>query len=168
MAPEPQATGLPQFQFEWWAGEIFWLIVIFGALLLVFARVVVPRVGGTIAMREDKIAGDIGDARRLRDEAEAQSKAAAEDLAQARARAQKLAADAKAAASAEAAQAQAAEEARLGQLLADAEGRIATARAAAMGEVRTIAADAALAIVEKLTGQAASGAEVEQALTQAS
>jgi F-type H+-transporting ATPase subunit b len=164
MAPEPQSTGLPQFQFEWWAGEIFWLIVVFGALLLLFARVIVPRVGGTIAMREDKIGGDIGDARRLRDEAEAQSKAAAEDLALARSRAQKLAADAKAAASADAAQAQAAEEARVGRVLADAESRIEAARAAAMSEVRTIAAEAAVAIVEKLTGQAASGAEVERAL----
>src|SRR5215469_16799278 len=166
MAAESQgaSTGLPQFQFEWWAGEIFWLVIIFGALFLIFWRVVVPRVGGTIAAREDKIGGDIGDARRLRDEAEAQSKAAADELAQARVRAQKLAADAKAAASADAYQAQAAEEARLGQLLADAEERIAAARAAAMGEVRTIAADAALAIVAKLTGQAATGAEVEQAL----
>ena len=166
MAAEPQAasTGLPQFQFEWWPGEIFWLVIIFGALFLVFWRVVVPRVGGTIAMREDKIGGDIGDARRLRDEAEAQAKAAAEELAQARARAQKLAADAKAAASADAAKRQADEEARLGQLMAEAEARINAARAAAMTGVRGIAAEAASAIVERLTGGGVSDAEVEQAL----
>src|SRR5215469_11697166 len=116
-AEAPATTGLPQFQFQWWAGEIFWLVIIFGALLLVVSRVVVPRVGGTIAARDDKIGGDIGEARRLRDEAEAQSKAAADELAQARARAQKLAADAKAAAGAESARRQAEEDARLGQVL---------------------------------------------------
>ena len=165
---ESGSGGLPQFDLGQWPGEIVWLTIIFALLLLMFYFVFVPKVGGTIAAREDKIGGDIGDARRLRDEAEAQSRAAAEELAQARARAQKLAADAKAATSAEAAQAQAAEEARVGQLLADAEARIAVARAAAMGEVRTIAADAALAIVEKLSGKAATGAEVERALARPS
>src|SRR5215469_12752102 len=166
MAAESQgaSTGLPQFQFEWWAGEIFWLIIIFGALFLVFWRIVVPRVGGTIALREDKISGDIGDARRLRDEAEAQAKTAAEELAQARARAQKLAADAKAAANAVAARRQAEEEARLGQLMSDAEARINAARAEAMTQVRGIAGDTASAIVQRLTGGEASPAEVERAL----
>src|SRR5579864_7753156 len=123
-AEAPATTGLPQFQFQWWAGEIFWLVVIFGALFLLVSRVIVPRVGGTIAAREDKIGGDIGQARRLRDEAEAQSKAAADELAQARARAQKLAADAKAAAAAEASARQAEEDTRLAQVLAEAEGGI--------------------------------------------
>ena len=166
MSAEPQtaSTGLPQFQFEWWPGEIFWLVIIFGVLFLTFWLVVVPRVGGTIAMREDKIGGDIGDARRLRDEAEAQAKAAAEELAQARARAQKLAADAKAVAAAETARRQAEEDARLAQVLADAEGRINAARADAMSQVRGIATDAAAAIVERLTGGEVSSAEVNQAL----
>src|SRR5580658_4550021 len=114
---EAGGGGLPQFEFQWWAGEIFWMLVVFGVLYLLFANVFVPRVGGTIAGREDKIGGDIGQARRLRDEAEAQSKAAAEDLAHARGRAQRMAADAKAAATAEAEKRQAAEEARLGEML---------------------------------------------------
>ena len=169
MATQPSAEsgGLPQFDFSWWGGEIVWMLVIFGILYLLFARVFVPRVGGAIAAREDKIGGDIGAARRLRDEAEAQSQAAAEELGQARARAQKLAADAKAAAGAETHQAQAAEEARLAQVLAEAEARIATARAEAMTHVRQIAAEAAEAIVERLTGEKAGAAEIERALANA-
>jgi F-type H+-transporting ATPase subunit b len=163
-AADKASAGLPQFDLGQWPGQMVWMLIVFGVLLILFARVFVPRVGGTIAAREDKIAGDIGEARRLRDEAEAQSKAAAEDLAQARARAHKLAADAKAAAAADAAKRQAAEEARLAQLMADAEARIGAARGEAMSHVREIAADAAGAIVEKLTGQAAAPAEVEQAL----
>ena len=87
-----------------------WMLIVFGILLLLFTYVFTPRVGGTIADREDKIGGDIGQARRLRDEAEAQSRAAADELAEARARAQRLAADAKAAVANEAAKRQAEEE----------------------------------------------------------
>jgi F-type H+-transporting ATPase subunit b len=159
-------SGLPQFDLGQWPGQMVWMLIIFGILVLLFTFVFTPKVGGTIAAREDKVGGDIGEARRLRDEAEAQSRAAAEELGQARARAHKLAADAKAAATAETARRQAAEEARLAQVLAEAEARIAAARAEAMGQVRGIAADAAGAIVERLTGQAAPAAEVERALAQ--
>jgi F-type H+-transporting ATPase subunit b len=163
-AADHASGGLPQFDLSQWPGQMVWMLVIFIVLYVLFAKVFVPRVGGTIAEREDKIGGDIGQARRLRDQAEAQSKAAAEELAQARARAQKLAADAKAAAAAEAASRQAEEEQRLAQVLADAESRIAAARAEAMSQVRGIAADAAGAIVERLTGSAATEAEVERAM----
>ena len=68
-----------------------------------------------MADREDRISGDIGAARRLKEEADAQVAAAAAETAQARAAAQKLALDAKAKAHAEAAQREALEEAKLGE-----------------------------------------------------
>jgi len=163
-AAEHGTSGLPQFDIGQWPGQMVWMLIIFGILLLLFTFVFTPRVGGTIAEREDKIGGDIGQARRLRDEAEAQSKAAADELAEARARAQRLAADAKSAVANEAARRQAEEEARLGQVMAEAEARIAAARTEAMTHVRGIASETAQAIVEKLTGLAATPAEVEQAL----
>ncbi len=163
-AADQGSGGLPQFDLGQWPGQMVWMLVIFAVLIVLFARVFVPRVGGTIAAREDKIGGDIGQARRLRDEAEAQSQAAAEELAQARARAQKLAADAKASAAAESHARQAEEEARLAAVLAEAEAGIAAARAEAMGQVRVIAAGAAQAIVQRLSGAAADDAEIERAL----
>ncbi|MFI4975275.1 MAG: hypothetical protein ACHP84_12110 [Caulobacterales bacterium] len=163
-AAEQGSGGLPQFDLAQWPGQMFWMLIIFGVLLILFARVFVPRIGGTIAEREDKIGGDIHDARRLKEEAEAQSAAAAEELSQARARAQRLAQDAKAAAHSEAAARQAEEEAKIAEVLAAAEGRIAVARDEAMGHVRSIAAETASVIVEKLTGAGASTAEVERAL----
>jgi len=167
-AADRASAGLPQFDLGQWPGQMLWMLIIFGVLLLLFARVFTPRIGGAIAAREDKISGDIGEARRLRDEAEAQSKAAAEELAQARSRAQKLAADAKSAVGAEAARRQAAEEARLAQVTAEAESRINAARAEAMGQVPGIAAEAASAIVEKLTGKAPGAAELRRALASGS
>lgn len=156
--------GLPQFDPAHWAGQIFWLLVIFVLLYVVLSKVLLPKVGGTIEAREGKIAGDLAEARRLRDEAEAQSKAAAAETADARSRSQKMAADAKAKANAESAARQAVEEEKLSARLAEAEASIAAARTQAMGNVRTIAADTAAAIVEKLTGAAPDAAEIDKAL----
>jgi F-type H+-transporting ATPase subunit b len=165
---EPTAAasqgGLPQFDLAQWPGQIFWTLVIFGGLYLLFSRVFVPRVAGTIDAREDRIAGDIGEARRIRDAARADMEAAAGELAAARARAQKLAQDAQAEAKAAAAARQAQEEARLAETLAAADARIAAARSEAMGHVRAIAVETAQAMISRLTGAEASSAEVEGVL----
>src|SRR5258708_12045202 len=90
MATEPQEgrapaeakpAGLPQFDFQWWPGQIVWFLIMF-LVVLVFVRLfAAPRVGGTIDEREAKISGDIADARRLKDEAEAQAAATATETA---------------------------------------------------------------------------------------
>src|SRR5580692_8889071 len=116
--------GLPQFDPSWWPGQMVWMLIIFGVMFILFARVFVPKVGGTIAEREDRISGDIGAARRLKEEADAQAAAAAAETAQGRAAAQKLALDAKTRAHADAAQREALEEAKLAETLAKAEAQI--------------------------------------------
>jgi F-type H+-transporting ATPase subunit b len=156
--------GLPQFDPAWWPGQAVWFLIIFAVLFALMAKVFVPRVGGAIAEREDRIAGDIGQARRLKEQAEVQAAAAEQDLAAGRARAQKLASDARARVKAEADARQAAEEAKLADTLAAAEVAIRASRDAAMAQVRDIAADAAGSIVAKLTGKSASKAEVQAAL----
>jgi F-type H+-transporting ATPase subunit b len=75
-----------------------------------------------------------------------------------------MALDAKAKAMDEAAKREALEEAKLGETLAKAEARITATRDAAMTNVQSIASDAAGAIVEKLTGAAASADEIGKAL----
>jgi F-type H+-transporting ATPase subunit b len=170
MATETQATtapaesgGLPQFDAQWWPGQIVWFLGIF-LFVLVFVRLfAAPRVGGTIEARADKISGDIADARRLKDEAEAQAAAAAAETAQARAAAQRVAAEARAKAQTEVSARLAEEEAKLAEKGAIAEARIAKARDAAMANVTAIAADAAGAIVGKLTGRVATSAELTAA-----
>ena len=157
------AGGLPQFDLVQWPGQMVWMLIIFGVMFALFAKVFVPSVGGTIADREDRISGDVGEARRLRDEADAQAAAAAAETAQGRAAAQKLALDAKAKAQAEAAKREAAEEARLAGTLSRAEAAINATRERAMGNVREIATDTAQAIVEKLTGTSVTAAELQAA-----
>ena len=160
---EAHAAGLPQFDLQYWPGQIAWFLIMFLVVLAFVRLFAAPRVGGTIEEREEKISGDIADARRLRDEAEAQTTAAAAETAQARAAAQRVAADARAKAQAEVTGKLAEEEAKLAAKGAEAEARIAKARDAAMANVAAIAADAAGAIVGKLTGRAASPAELAAA-----
>ena len=163
--PAPaESGGLPQFDVAQWPGQIVWMLVIFAVMYLLFSRVFVPRVGGTIEQREDKIAGDIGEARRLRDAAKAEADRAHEEMGQARARAQRVASDAAADAKAQADKARAEEDARLAEQIAASEARIAEARASAMSHVRGIAVDTAQAIIAKLTGEHPSADEVERAL----
>ena len=171
MAPEAAAgkaaehsSGLPQFDPTFWAGQMFWLVVIFALLYLLFRYVFIPRIGDTIAEREDRIGGDIGAARRMKEEADAQVAAVAAETAVARAAAQKLASEAKAKARAEADAREAKEEAKLAENLARAESNIRDTRDKAMSNVRGIAQDTAGAIVEKLTQVTATAAEVDAAL----
>jgi F-type H+-transporting ATPase subunit b len=155
---------MPQLDPTWWAGQAFWLLVIFAVLYGVLWKVLLPKVGGTIDAREGKIAGDIADARRLKQEAEAQAAQAQVEMNEARAKAQKLGSDAKAKSAAQAAERQKAEETKLNERLAVAEGEIRAARDQAMTNVRGIAVETAQAIVEKLTGTKASSADVESAM----
>lgn len=152
-APGGSAPGMPQLDPTWWGGQIVWLALIFLVLYLVLAKVLLPKLGKTIDEREGKISGDIADARRLKEEAEGQARAAEAELGEARSKAHKTAADAKAKAAASAAERQAVEEAKLNERLATAEAEIRAARDQAMANVSTIAVETAQAIVEKLTGE---------------
>ena len=156
--------GLPQLNYANWPGQIVWLLVIFAVLYLLLSKVFLPKVGGTIEARADKIAGDMAEARALRDQADAEAKAADAEVAVARATAARTAADAKARSTAEAAERQGALEGELNAKLAEAEARIRASRDAAMGHVRGIAADTASAITEKLSGKAPTKAELDKAL----
>ena len=161
-----EGGGLPQFEFEYWGGQIVWLLLIFALLYLLLARVFVPRLRKALDVREQTISGAVAEARRVQAEADAQAEAARAELAEARAASQRTAAEAKARAQAEAAQRQAVEDAKLAQHLAQAEDRVRTARDQAMGNVRGIAVETAQSITEKLTGRAPSAAEVDAALGQ--
>jgi F-type H+-transporting ATPase subunit b len=151
---DASASGLPQFDMAQWPGQAVWILIIFAVMFVLFARVIVPRIGGTIGAREDRIAGDIGDARRLKQRADGEAATAAAEMAEARSRAHRLALEAKARAQEAAVAADAREQARLAETLAHAEAGILTARDEAMAHVREIALQAASAMVERLTGAA--------------
>ncbi|MDP1631274.1 MAG: hypothetical protein Q8L66_07630 [Caulobacter sp.] len=161
---EHESSGLPQFEFQHWGGQIAYLALLFVVLYLLVARVFTPRMRKVIDGRATSIAEALEAARRVQSEAEGQAKAAAAELAEARGQSQRLAAEARAAAAGEAAERSALEDARVAEHIAKAETRITIMRDKAMGNVAGIADDVTRSIVEKLTGKAPSAADVKAAL----
>lgn len=155
--------GVPQFEFQHWGGQIAYLLVLFAILYVLISRVFAPRLRKVIDERAGAISGALEAARQVQAEAQEQAKAAQAEVAEARARSQALAAEARAKATAEAADRSALAETEVAGKIAEAEVRITAMRDRAMAEVGTIVTETTKAIVEKLTGKAATPAEVKAA-----
>jgi F-type H+-transporting ATPase subunit b len=166
--PGEHGGGFPPFQKETFGSQLLWLAIAFGALYLIAAKLALPRVGGIIADRRARIAGDLAEAGRMKDAADAAIAAYEKSLADARARAQAIAAETREKVNAQAEARRKEVEANLHAKQATAEQTIATTRTAAMANVQGIAKDAAVAIVTRLTGKAptdeAAAAAVKAAL----
>lgn len=155
--------GIPQFQFEHWGGQIAYLLVLFAILYVLISRVFAPRMRKVIDERAGAISGALEAAKQVQVEAQDQARAAQVEVADARAQSQRVAAEARAKAIAEAAERSAVAETEVAGKIAEAEVRIAAMRDRAMAEVGTIVTETTRAIVEKLTGKAATAAEVKAA-----
>jgi F-type H+-transporting ATPase subunit b len=153
----------PPFQGNTFASQLVWLAITFAILYLLAAKIVLPRVGGIIEARRQRIDGDLAEAQRLKAESDAAIAAYEKSLADARARAQALANETRERHAAEAEKSRKLLEERLNAKLAEAEKAIAATKTAAMANVRGIAVEAASAIVERLIGSAPS----DQAATDA-
>jgi F-type H+-transporting ATPase subunit b len=154
----------PPFQQETFGPQLLWLAITFVVLYVLMSRIGLPRVGSIIEARSTRIASDVAEADRFKEEAEAESAAYDRALAEARARAHAIADETRQATNAEAEQNRRKLEDRLNAELAEAERSIATARTAAMSNVRGIAVDAAAEIVKALLGTAPSNETVAAAV----
>jgi F-type H+-transporting ATPase subunit b len=155
----------PPFNAETFASQLVWLAIVFVALYILTARVALPRVAGILAARRDRIAGDLAEAQRLKTDSDEALAAYEKSLADARNRAQTLANQMREKQNAEAEAARRAEDRALNLKLAEADKAIAASKTAALGKVHGIAADAASAIVERLTGSAPTRPAVEAAVS---
>lgn len=140
----------PPFDSSTYPSQILWLAITFGLFYLFLSKVVLPRVGGTLEVRRDRIAGDLDQAALMKSEADAAVAAYEQELAAAKAKANTIGQEARDAAKAEAESKRKEVEAGLEQKLVAAEARIATIKANAMNEVGSIAEDTAAAIVQAL------------------
>lgn len=140
----------PPFDSSTYPSQVLWLAITFGLFYLFLKNVVLPRVGGTLEVRRDRIAGDLDQAARMKSDADAAVAAYEQELAQAKGKANAIGQGARDGAKAEAEGKRKEIEAGLEQKLAAAEARIATIKANAMKEVGTIAEDTAHAIVQAL------------------
>ncbi|VWX51729.1 ATPase [Novosphingobium sp. 9U] len=144
----PQIAQLGEF----YASQIFWLVVFFGLAFFIVGRGMVPKVMDTVAHRDKQISDDFAAAEQARREADVQEEAwRARDNAR-RAEAQGVIADARSKA-ALATEGRLAETQRgLDAKIAAAEARIAEALASASAEIENVATDAARDVVARVAG----------------
>lgn len=154
-AAEGGKSGMPQLDLKTFPSQFFWLTVIFGVFFVLMWKVALPRIGEILQEREDKIAGDLDRADKLKEEAKAVIAGYEKSMADARNDARETTRKTAEALAAEAARRQQEVGERLSADLAAAERRIAGARSQAMGNVKTMAADVAQAAFARLTGTAA-------------
>jgi F-type H+-transporting ATPase subunit b len=154
----------PPFQKETFASQLVSLLIAFVALYLIVSRIALPKVGKTIDDRQARIEGDLAEAQKLKDESDGALKAYEADLAAARSRAQAIGNETREKLNAASEAERKSLEDELSVKLADAEKTIAATREAAMSNVRGIAADAATAIVQRLTGVVPDGKAVTSAV----
>jgi len=159
--------AFPPFASETFASQLVWLVLAFGLLYLLMSRVALPRVAGILETRRGRIASDLKAAQQMKADSDRAVEAYEASLAQARAKAQSIAADTREVVSAETDAKRKTIEAELAKKLAAAEEQIAATKATALGNVRNIAAEAASTIVERLTGSAPDGASITAAVDQA-
>jgi F-type H+-transporting ATPase subunit b len=142
----------PPFQKDTFASQLVSLLIAFVALYLIVSRIALPRVGEVIDARANTIEGDLADAQKLKDQSDAALKSYESELAAARGRAQAIGAETREKLNAASEAKRKALEEQLSLKLAEAEKTIGSTRQAAMSNVRGIAADAATAIVQRLSG----------------
>ncbi len=66
--------GMPQLNPEFWAAQIFWLVLIFSTLYIAISKIFLPKIINVIENRKLKIVSDIDEAQKLRDSAESKLK----------------------------------------------------------------------------------------------
>lgn len=155
-----EKKGMPQLDTEWFASQIFWLIVTFAFLYLLLGRSILPRIHGVMESRQNKITHDIDRAEQLRNEAEEARETYERALRDSRSKAQSLIAESAALMEKSSAARHAELDRKLEKQLADAEESIAAAKADALAKLAPVSKELAQQIVEKLTGQKLQSNEV--------
>lgn len=165
---EHQAKSpFPPFDSTYYASNLLWLAISFGFFYFFMARVVLPRLGGVIEMRRDRIAADLDQAARMKSESDAAVAAYQKNLAEARDRAKSIARTAAEEAKIKASAERKSAEAEIEQKLAELEQKLAGSRDAALTHIGAMAERAAADIVERLSGKKADSEFVARAVNSA-
>ena len=159
-----EAVGMPQLDFSTFPNQIFWLLVTLVVIYFVLSRVVLPRVSSVLAERHGTITNDLAAAEELKQKAVEAEEAYNKALADARAEAQKIAAETKAEIQAELDIAISKADAEIAAKSAEAEIAIAEIRKGSMASVKKVASDTAKEIVAAM-GVKADAKSVTAAVT---
>lgn len=155
---------MPQFDPATFAPQLVWLGITFLALYLLMSKLIIPRIGGILAQREDRIDGNLQRAEALKEEAAQVLAGYQKAIADARAQAQAALAKAAADIAAETAAREAEFARKMADQTASAEAGIRAAKNQALADVRGIAAEVAALMAGKITGAAVDPAAVVHAV----
>ncbi|MCA1370828.1 F0F1 ATP synthase subunit B [Ensifer aridi] len=154
----------PPFDSTHFASQVLWLAITFGLFYLLMSKVIIPRIGGILETRHDRIAQDLDEASRLKGEADAAIAAYEQELASAKAKGHSIADTAREAAKTKANAERAAIEADLAKKIVAAETRIADIKSKALADVGAIAEETATAVVKQLIGGTVTKTEIAAAV----
>src|SRR5688500_7181946 len=150
------------YQSQW-----FWLLLVLGAIYFFVGRGIVPKVEATVEARDARIAADLAEAERLRDEADRIELAWRTRINEGHAEAQAQIASAKAKADADAAKRVTKADAELEAKASAAAAELDTARRSALAEIEALAVEATQEIVAKLAGGKVTPAKARKAVAEA-
>ena len=63
-------VGMPQLNPEFWASQIFWLILIFSSLYLIIWKIFLPKITLSLENRKSRVVNDLDEAQKLKENAE--------------------------------------------------------------------------------------------------
>ena len=63
-------AGMPQLNPEFWASQIFWLLLTFSVLYIIIWKIFLPKITYSIESRKSKIVNDLDEAQKLKESAE--------------------------------------------------------------------------------------------------
>ena len=146
--------GMPQLDFSTFSNQIFWLVVTLVVIYLILSRVALPRIAAVLAERQGTITNDLAAAEDLKAKAVEAENAYNKALADARAEAQRIAAETRAEIQADLDEAIAKADAEIAAKASESEKAIAEIKAGAIESVKTVATDTAAELVSVLGGKA--------------
>lgn len=160
----PGGAGFPPFKTESFPSQIFWLVLTMTLLFVVLWRFAGPRIKGTLGERRGLIQKEIETAQESRRKAEAATVAYETPLFEARERARAINNRYREKAAQDVKTAEAEADANAEKVTADAETRLTRIRAEAKTHIEGAARDAAIEIVQRLTGERISDADAAAAV----
>lgn len=144
------ALGMPALCGDWFANQIFWLVVTLVVIYFVLSRIALPRIASVLAERQGTITNDVAAAEELKQQAADAEAAYEKALADARAEANRIATEAKAEVQVEIDAAMQKADAEIAARTAESEARIAEIRESATAAVRDVAKETAEAVVASM------------------
>lgn len=158
-------VGMPQLNPDWFANQIFWLVITLVAIFFILNRIALPRIASVLADRHDTIQRDLEKAEELKHKAVEAEEAYNKALADARVEASNIVAETKAVIQKDLDKAIAKADAEIAAKAAEGEIKIKEIRDNATKAVKVVAAETATAIVDTVMPTASDAKAIKAAVT---